>query len=313
MGVGDATEVLWAARSGPSRAAERASVLTGIDISSIETATSAEVVLSSLARAVLDSMSHLDRILTSTQRTAAETCVHSVRGPIAWSETMTARANALGNDDVFVCLRSERSFDTPGNRLIAVCLERIAGTVTDAPEISDVFNDANGRDLAERTGTARGWLDLAVMSKIARKPLSVRERTRLRSGRRGKDLAPFLDLVARFDDGPSGGLLARMTDRSTRAFHRFVIEMLGLVDQVEELPKEMKLVRGVLAVGNMTFRHPMVPGPGVPGLAYRGIPLLPPKVISEGAPWEGELPARGERISSPDDVRNVMKALGIRS
>jgi hypothetical protein len=66
------------------------------------------------------------RTLPTTVATSSERCVNSVRGPIMWAETITARANALGNDDVFVCMTTARSFDTVENQLLVEALDSIA-------------------------------------------------------------------------------------------------------------------------------------------------------------------------------------------
>ncbi len=78
------------------------------------------------AGALLDGMELRVRTLTTSVETQTERCVNSVRGPVLWSETLTARANALGNDDVFVCATPSRSFDTVENRVLVAALEAIA-------------------------------------------------------------------------------------------------------------------------------------------------------------------------------------------
>ncbi|HRW41896.1 MAG TPA: hypothetical protein P5193_10160, partial [Microthrixaceae bacterium] len=125
-GGSGATAELWKRRSWRSPAVASAAVLTGIAVSDLTDATALALAASDEARALLDGMELRIRTLPTTVATSSERCVNSVRGPIMWAETITARANALGNDDVFVCMTTARSFDTVENQLLVEALDSIA-------------------------------------------------------------------------------------------------------------------------------------------------------------------------------------------
>lgn len=307
----DATEALWAARDPLAPVLDGAALFTGLDRSVIERARRASAVLSDEAGAVLRAMHRLDRILTSTQRDRTEICVHSVRGPIAWSETMTARANALGNDDVFVCKTSERSLDTVGNRLVVGCLTAIARADPDPEILGTVYGADQQALIAARADEARQWLAMAVMARIPSKIPSGRELTGLRSGRRAAEFRALIAFSELCNGGVAGSLLGELAGPRTRELHTFVRNVVSVVAEHADVPSRWKIVRGAMARGPITFRHPARPGPGVPGLSLRGVPLLPPERVVEGAPWAGELPARGQRVLGDQDVIDVMKKMDL--
>ena len=122
----DATSRLWSYRSRRSAAIPSAAALTGVGVGTLSEATAIALAASAEAKVLLDGMEHRVRTLPTTVVTSSQRCVYSVRGPILWAETITARANALGNDDVFVCMTSQRSFDRIENQLLVDALSSIA-------------------------------------------------------------------------------------------------------------------------------------------------------------------------------------------
>ena len=107
----DATAQLWNRRAPGTPAIGFAAALTGNGIGTLGDAVALSLALSREARRLLDGMELRVRTLTATVATTNERCIYSVRGPVQWAETMTARANSFGSDDVFVCAAAERSFD----------------------------------------------------------------------------------------------------------------------------------------------------------------------------------------------------------
>lgn len=308
----DSTEALWADLDPMAPALDAASILIGIDRRTIEVARRVEAVTSADAGVVLASMKRLDRILTSAQRVRSEVCVHSVRGPIAWSETMTARANALGNEDVFVCKTSERSLDTVGNRLVVDCLTTIAEADPFSAEmIARAFNTDDQDLVRVRAAEAREWLEMVVMSRIPRKAPSRRELTKLRAGRRAREFDGLIGFFECYNSRPTGSLLSGLADPQTAVLHTFVTETVAVLRRHGSIPTVWTVTKGRLTAGPLGFRHPGRPGPGAPGLSFRGIPLLPPRHLVTGAAWSGELPAHGETVMIDQDVVDVLSRMGL--
>ena len=81
------------------------------------------------ASVFLDLMPLTIRNLASTTTMETERCVGYIRGPILWSETVTAWSSGPGANDVFVCMAPRRDYDLAENRAVAWLLRRLARSV----------------------------------------------------------------------------------------------------------------------------------------------------------------------------------------
>lgn len=307
---GDATRALWSRRSHHAPAVVAASALIGSDTATLHDAVAITLAASDEASELLDGMELRVRTLTTTVETEAQRCVHAVRGPILWSETITARANALGNDDVFVCMTASRSFDTVENRVLAAALDAIARAerALRTPTGDKVDPAERGR-IAEVAAEARRWRSHPRLADVRGGRLSGRDTARLRSGHRISRMAPVMAVRARVAEPFVAEDLAGLADPATRRLHGFV---LGVADTLAELG----VVTGVLSSsdgglwsGALSWRHPAAEGGTPPGLCFRGIPLLPPAQLVEDAPWADRLPRDGVMVRAADDVETLLTRL----
>lgn len=303
---GGPTAELWRRRSPRSPALPSAAALTGIDVATLSDAIAIALAASDEATALLDGMELRIRTLPTTVATSAERCVSSVRGPIMWAETITARANALGNDDVFVCMTTSRSFDTVENRLLVEALESIAAAskALRGPTGDRVDPDDAARIDAVAQDAAR-WRKEDRLAEVEPRRLTGRSAARLRGGHRRAKMEPVLAVRRRSREpfGPDDVL--GLTDPWTRALHRTVVQVMDAL----QLPRTLVLSDGGLWSGPMSFRHPAVSGNGPSGLAVRGRPVLPPPDEVSGAPWAERLPQSGVVIpadAGPDQISSLL-------
>ncbi len=296
--------VLWHRRSPRSPALASAAALTGIDIATLADANAIALAASQEARLLLDSMEVRLRTLSTTVETTAERCINSVRGPIMWSETITARANALGNDDVFVCMGTSRSFDTVENQLLVDALESIAAAVRAlrGPTGSRVAAKDVERIAAAAAEAAR-WRREPRLAGIKAKRLTGRAAARVRGGHRGGQMSAVL-AVRRKSREPFGpGDLAALSDPWTRSMHALVLRVMDALDH----PRALTLSDGGMWSGDLSFRHPASPGRGTAGLAVRGRPILGLQSEVANAPWAHLLPTTGIAIPvdfGPEQIRD---------
>lgn len=307
-----ASERLWGLRARGTSAVAFAAVLTGADGSFVADAAVLSLAASEQAGALLESMNLLARTLTSTIDTTSERCVHSVRGPIQWAETITARANALGNDDVYVCLTSERSIDTVENRVLGASLRSLvrAGRLLESEAASDI-GERETSLIEQRSAAARRWLEVSRLGSIASKRLTAKDLASFRRSRRLSRMHSVAAFLEREKCGLENSQVASLCDPWTRKYHHFVAVIIDAVGGFDSVPEQFGCTDGSISGGPIAFRHPAAQGTSVPGLTFRGIPLLPPEHLLEGAPWAGDLPVRGFRISSETDLRRLMKHLGL--
>ncbi|MGB6059439.1 MAG: hypothetical protein WBF71_14370 [Microthrixaceae bacterium] len=308
---GASTADIWERRARGSRSIAFAAALTGVDMFSLRNLLTISLAASDEAEEMLKQMEHIFRTLTTTISTESERCILSVRGPILWSETITARANALGNEDVFVCGTSSRSFDTVENRFLVAALESIAKaervlrspeTVTSLPE--EVCERARNAAML-----AKKWRDGPRLADVAARRLTARDTARLRGSRR---LARLASVVAFFDhqsDPLEAQAVIDMSDEWTRRYHDFVLGVATEVATHIRLPGRLTCFEGAVWAGPISFRHPSASGDAPAGLAIRGIPLLPPAGVVDGSPWQSDLPPGGIVVSSKRDIARLMQRL----
>jgi hypothetical protein len=297
------TEELWSRRSRLSPAIGSAAALLGVEPIMLADATAISLAASDEAAALLDGMELRVRTLKTTVATSAERCIYSVRGPILWSETITARANALGNEDVFVCMTTSRSFDTVENRILVSALEAIAraGKALRGPT-GERVDPAEVDRIAAVAEEAAHWRNNPRLIDVKAGRLNGRGLARLRGGHRMARLGPVLAVRRRVAEPFVPEDLDQLADEATRAYHGFVLQVLDVVSTAAGRSGHLSLSDDGLWSGQLSFRHPAGSGEAVAGVALRGRPILPPEDLVADAPWAGRLPADGLRIEGEDDL-----------
>jgi hypothetical protein len=301
------TAELWRRRTRLSPAIGSASALLGVEPVLLADATAISLAASDEAVELLDGMELRVRTLKTTVATSAERCIYSVRGPILWSETITARANALGNEDVFVCMTTSRSFDTVENRILVAALEAIAraGKALRGPT-GERVDPAEVDRIAAVADEAARWRSNPRLADVKGGRLNGRGLARLRGGHRMARLGPVLAVRRRVAEPFIPEDVHGLADEPTRAYHGFVLQVLDAVSAAAGRSGHLTLSDDGLWSGQLSFRHPAGSGDAVAGLALRGRPILPPAALVEGAPWAGRLPVDGTRIEDDDDLARLV-------
>lgn len=229
------TVALWSRRFPAPDSALFAAVLLDINVSQAEDIIS--VTIASTEEA-WEFLFHLDQTVGSMKRSTvpvSQRCINAVRGPVLWSETVTARASALGNEDIFVCSVLSRSFDSPENRMLAssvLSLSRaeLALRCLD-PELAqrmrvDQAHITRVADLAKR------WLSDPRLAGIRTDEPSQRERSRVTRSSRSNRLQPLLELrkLALDPFSKNTEILDSLVDKTRSEHHA---ELLQLVEATE--------------------------------------------------------------------------------
>ncbi len=302
----DPTAALWQRRSPHSPAIPTVAALTGIDVGTLSDATAIALAASDEAGALLDGMEVRIRTLPSAVATSAERCAGSVRGPIMWSETLTARANSFGNEDVFVCMTTARSFDRVENQLLVDALDSIAAA---ARALRGPTGERVTSDDAEKIGAvadeARRWRSDDRLAGIRPRRLTGRAAAHVRGGHRKAWIEPVLAVRRRAREPFHPEDVSGLTDEWTRTAHGHMLRVLDALD----LRRPLSLSDGGVWCGPVSFRHPDSPGSGVDGLAVRGRPVLPVGDELAGAPWAHRLAGEGIRLPQNDDPQALRELL----
>lgn len=306
----DPTCRLWERQSLGSPALGVAEALIGVDGPALMDAVLLSLAVSDEARVLLDGMELRVRTLTTGVHSEPERCVNSVRGPVLWSETITARANALGNDDVFVCATSRRSFDTVENRVLVAALDALAGAQRALSSDAGSKLDARSVETVRAVAAdAASWREHPRLRGVRGGRLDRRDTARLRGGHRVARMAPVLAVRDRLRSPFVAEDLSGLADEHTRRYHAFAEQVLEELVARELVNGVLSLSDGGLWSGAFAWRHPAASGGTAAGLSYRGIPILAPPAVTDRAPWAASVPSDGVLISSPGDLDRLFERL----
>ncbi len=202
-----------------------------------------------------DIMRHLaHRTVTHTER-----CVGHVRGPIQWSETITAWSSGIGVDDVFVCVTPRRDFDVAENRLLAWLLTRlvVAGRRSRGDAARLLAPDELDRVRAHATAAQR-FLAHKVLRGVSSQKLTGREFRDIRKSRHLATYSPAVKLAERVRRPLLSTEARTLVSQSTIEHHR-VMMMLMDSQRALGLAVPKLAIRGDFAVsGLLRYRNPSI-------------------------------------------------------
>ncbi|MCP5027136.1 MAG: hypothetical protein GY929_12710 [Actinomycetia bacterium] len=264
----EATERLWALIQRPYEPSELVEAMLGIDRTEVRQLIGATLATSPAAEALLGSTPRLLRKLVNTTTTRPERVVGSIRGPVLWSETISARASSNQNPDVFVCASPARDFDVEENRVLVAALGvvRDAGRAVDGVAAS-LYDDAELRrarrnaELAARLltdGNLR-WVGRRKGAKRPAKPDS-RSLARTRNGSRSARYRPALDMLELVDDPFQYEHVVHFCDRRTLAQHAVLMEVHHELESRNIEMPPYRAWRGFLFSGHLQYHHPRARG-----------------------------------------------------
>lgn len=255
-----ATAELWSHRDRRIPAVAAAAALSGLPTPLLEDAARISFALSCELEALLDGMEQRLRALPSILAYVPERCVHSVRGPVMWSETTTARANSFGDTDVFVCRTVRRSFDCAENRLLVWLLDRAssAGRLlrrrSGHPDIALRMDPGELRRVEEIGARARAWRTSPRLAPIPGRTPDRSERSRIRTRRApGSDTSALLAAWARARQPFSAQELASLCDESTSQLHQALLRSFRAVGGAEF---SFTSDRNTLSCCGVSWQHP---------------------------------------------------------
>lgn len=253
-----ATRLLWRQLIQPVPIVDIAQALFGLPAPISRQLAGALLATSEEAETLLTSMPSILRGLSITTVQSAVRCQGEVRGPVLWSETMSARSGTAGSTDVYVCLTANRAYDTPQNRVLVAALEAIrkASNASD-PVAKQAYND----DVLLRArvnGTeARHYLEHRTMKGVNRKRIDGRTINKTRAGTRNTNYEPALALLERAKHPVGLDHLLSFSDART-AWQHWVVMALAtrLRARGHPLPVYRPTPSGDLRAGRLTYRHP---------------------------------------------------------
>jgi hypothetical protein len=250
-----ATVALWRRLARPFALDEAVDALFGLSVDVVAQLMGVTAACCEEAELLLDRMPRLVRSLTTSVNSFPVRTRGEIRGPILWSETVSARAATAGDPDLFVCTAAHRDHDTPENRVL---VRALAGVVAAGASVDRArgYDDASLRRARENGRRARVFLDHPALKHVSRDRLKGNTLRRAMSGKSARTYAPAFALYERLAEPVAVEDLLPYRDRRTSAQHRLVV---AVVDELERRGLRVPPLRteaGVILAGPVTYVHP---------------------------------------------------------
>ena len=234
-------------------------------------------VLASSAEAedLLDAMPRIVRSLAIATTDQPERCYGELRGPVLWSETMSARSASAGDPGLFVCATTSKAYDTDENRVLKSALHAVYGAGQAAehtyePVVADVVKRArhNGQSAAR-------LMEHQTLAAVPVGRITGRALRRTRAGSRRATYRPALDLLRRAAEPVDAEHLLAFADPRTRAQHDLLAATLHRLEDVTGTSAILRVARGSLLAGPLAYHHPGRGGDegAIDGITINGVLL----------------------------------------
>jgi hypothetical protein len=317
----DAFLDLWARLIRPFDVINTVAAITGISTSVVSQLVGTAIAGSPEANRLLDELPHTIRSLATSMTTQNERCKGELRGPVLWSETMSARASSFGDPDLYICMTPSRAYDVDENRVLVSALVAVRDAARDATENMPVRHqeDVVLRAVKRNGNDAGRFVEHPSLQKVSRDRPKARAIKRTRSGKKKKVYEPAIAMLERAANPLTVEDVRGWCDQRTLAQ---IQVLMGVVHRLEltgnRLPA-FRSERGALYSGPVQYYHGRLLGDreSLSGIVIGSLLVDVPDRLSDPsrARAEAALQARaGGRdtfvvMSEPDIDRAVIKAI----
>lgn len=213
------------------------------------------------AVALLHDMPKLIRNLSISTISVPERCVGEIRGPILWSETLSARASSAGDPGVYVCSTVSRAHDTPENQLLVAALEAIVRGGRDVerfhPEDEDEAAEAQLLvDARRHADLAQRYLDHRTLIDVRGARSTRRAARRVRHDPRRRTYRPVAAMLQRAAEPLDVATIRLFCNEVTTARHDLVVAAIDHLEARGVRVPPLLVVDRELVGGPLRFHHP---------------------------------------------------------
>jgi hypothetical protein len=248
---------LWSRLIRPFDVIHTVSAITGLSNSVVSQLVGAAIAGSPEATHLLDELPRTIRSLATSMTTQNERCKGELRGPVLWSETMSARASSFGDADLYVCMTPSRAYDVDENRVLVAALIAVRDAAHDATENTPIRHqeDAHLRMVKRNGNDAGRFVEHPSLQKVSRDRPKARAIKRARAGKKKKVYEPAIAMLERAANPLVADDVRRWCDARTMAQIRV---LMGVVHRLEltgnQLPA-FRSERAALYSGPVQYYH----------------------------------------------------------
>jgi len=251
------THELWGLLRRPFNVVEAVDAVLGLSPNVVRQLTGAMLATCDEAEELLAETPHTIRSLSISMDNQPEECRGGLRGPVLWSETLSARSSSPGRHDVYVCSAPTRAYDIPENRVLVAALVAVRDAGRSVDSISArSYDDATLRRARRNGLRAIRYLEHRALAGVTRHRPTTREMRRARSGNRRSTYAPSIAMLARAADPLTADDILPFCDRRTRAQHAVLVAMVRALQQRGFGVEPFRAVAGTLHSGLLRYHHP---------------------------------------------------------
>ncbi len=293
------SERLWRLLAHPIVAVEALEAVVGLTANEAAGLLGARVATSELASTYLRKVPSLLRSGSITTVTEAETCYNEVRGPIQWSETLSARAASGSGALVFVCSSTRRGYDTPSNRALkeALAILREAAEAVGPTTALALSPDLQSQIRRVRSQAVQ-YSYHRILQDVSNQRMAARDLRKLSASRRSSAAEDSLELIRFATDPLPASAVARLVDSETEAGHRLFLAVVAGLAEMGENVLPVRVAEGAVVAGPATCRHHRARHSGIRVGRTR-------IVLSESDITEMDEPVAV--LSGPDDLQRVLR------
>ncbi len=253
----DAFADLWGRLARPFDVVATVAALTGIAAREVERLVGLAGATSAEAEQLLDAFPHTVRSLATSMQTQAERCVGEVRGPVLWSETISARAASFGNPDVYICATPSRAYDIEENQVLVWALRRIREASDAALADHSVAIEDRRLRRARRNGVDAGrFAEHPSLAHVTRRLPGPRAIRKIRTGKKKRAYEPALLMLERLAVPLAADDVLALCDERTRAQHAVLMAIVhGLEARTDNRLPEFRVEKGALYSGPLQYHH----------------------------------------------------------
>jgi len=253
----DSFDDLWARLIRPFDVIRTVSAVTGLSNHVVAQLVGIAIAGSEEAARVLDSFPHTVRSLAASMTTQNERCKGELRGPVLWSETMSARASSFGDEDLYVCVTPSRAYDVDENKVLVQALLAIRNSAKDATEKLSArqLDDPLLRTVKRNGHDAGRFSEHPSLQKVSRDRPSARAIKRTRAGKKSKIYEPSIAMLARAANPLTALDVKAWCDRRTLAQ---IHVLMGVTERLERTGNTLpafRSERGALYSGPVQYYH----------------------------------------------------------
>ena len=252
-----ATHQVWSRIRRPFDVAEAVDAVLGLSPNVARQLAGTMLATSAEAELLLDGMPSTLRSLSISTVEKLEECRGSLRGPVAWSETMSRRASTAGSQDVFMCSSPHRAYDVEENRVLVAALSAVRDAGRSVESMSaQTYDDATMRRARTNGTRAHRYLDHRSLAGVAPERPTPRALRRAKSPNRVKTYGPALSMLDRVGEPLGADDILPFCDRRTLVQHQLLVAVLdGLGARGLEIAG-LRAIDGSLEAGGLRYSHP---------------------------------------------------------